>query len=247
MSAAALASGPSLAERVTDLLERVDYRLAVTPEEKEAVYRLRYQAYLREGAIGPSFVKKLADRFEDSPNGYTFGVYIDGELASSLRIHVASQENSDTPAVDAFADILMPEIEAGKTIIDNNRFVADHNFSRAFPALPYVTVRLGYMASKFFDATLGLATVRKEHQAFYKRFFGFTSLAEPRFYPTLTKPLGLMSIYQPEVRDHAAKRYPFFWSSYTERRMLFERPVPMHRMPMPQRPHLVHEDARLNA
>jgi hypothetical protein len=32
----------ALADRVMGLLERVDYRRADTPEEKEAVYRLRY-------------------------------------------------------------------------------------------------------------------------------------------------------------------------------------------------------------
>ena len=37
--------------RGSDLLEHVDYRLAQTPEEKEEIYRLRYRAYLREGAI----------------------------------------------------------------------------------------------------------------------------------------------------------------------------------------------------
>ena len=40
-----------LPERSSDLLEHVDYRLAETPEEKDEIYRLRYRAYLREGAI----------------------------------------------------------------------------------------------------------------------------------------------------------------------------------------------------
>ena len=39
-------------ERSADPLEHVDYRLAETPEEKDEIYRLRYRAYLREGAIG---------------------------------------------------------------------------------------------------------------------------------------------------------------------------------------------------
>ena len=41
-------------ERSTDPLEHVDYRLAELPEEKDEIYRLRYRAYLREGAILPS-------------------------------------------------------------------------------------------------------------------------------------------------------------------------------------------------
>ena len=40
--------------RSSDLLDQVDYRLAQTPEEKEEIYKLRYRAYLREGAVQPS-------------------------------------------------------------------------------------------------------------------------------------------------------------------------------------------------
>ena len=41
-------------ERRADPLEHIDYRRADTPEEKDSIYRLRYRAYLREGAILPS-------------------------------------------------------------------------------------------------------------------------------------------------------------------------------------------------
>ena len=37
------------AERGIELLDRVDYRLAETPAEKETIYRLRYRAYLQRG------------------------------------------------------------------------------------------------------------------------------------------------------------------------------------------------------
>ena len=52
----ALKSDPakSLSDRVLALLERVNYRRADTAEEREAIFRLRYEAYLREGAIPPS-------------------------------------------------------------------------------------------------------------------------------------------------------------------------------------------------
>ena len=40
--------------RSSDLLDSVDYQLARTPAEKEAIYHLRYRAYLREGAVKES-------------------------------------------------------------------------------------------------------------------------------------------------------------------------------------------------
>ena len=50
-------------ERGIELLDRVDYRLAETEADKEAIYRLRYRAYLNEGAIEPNSERMVTDRF----------------------------------------------------------------------------------------------------------------------------------------------------------------------------------------
>ncbi|HEX5779948.1 MAG TPA: hypothetical protein VFY21_13990 [Xanthobacteraceae bacterium] len=186
---------------------------------------MRYDAYLREGAIAPDFSKRLADRFEELENTWTFGVYIDGLLASSFRLHVAQAGSTDTPAMEVFPEILKSEIEAGKTIVDPSRFVADWTVARRYPELPYLTVRLGYMAAEYFETDLVLATVRTEHQAFYKRVFGHREVCPPRSYLTLTKPLSLMTLDYPAARERILRRHPFFRSTLFERRMLFERTV----------------------
>lgn len=207
----------------SELLDRVDYRLAETEAEKEAIYALRYRAYLHEGAIEPRADRRLKDRFDDAPNSWIFGVFVDGGLASSLRISVATPDNPDTPAVDAFSDILLPEIAKGKIIVDPNRFVAEPNLK--LPHLPYMTLRLAYVACSYFNADIGTATARAEHQAFYRRVFMHEALCPPRPYPTLTKPLALMAVDFPALREKVYARYPYFRSSYFERRMLFERSV----------------------
>jgi hypothetical protein len=205
----------------SELLDKVDYRLAETEAEKEAIYSLRYRAYLHEGAIEPREDRRLADRFDDAPNSWTFGVFVDGQLASSLRISVATPDYPDSPAVDAFPDILKPQLALGKTIVDPNRFVAEPTLK--LPHLPYMTLRLAYVACSYFNADLGTATARAEHQAFYRRVFLHEPLCPPRPYPTLTKPLGLMAVDFPALREKVFTRYPYFRSSYFERRMLFER------------------------
>jgi hypothetical protein len=210
-------------ERSVDLLDQVAYRLAETEVEKENIYNLRYRAYLNEGAIEPRADQRLADRFDELPNSWTFGVYLDGELISSVRISVASPEHSDTPAVDAFPDLLEPELAMGKVIVDPNRFVADPVRRTKYPQLPYITLRLAYVACEHFDADLGTATVRKEHQAFYRRVFLHQPLCAPRPYPTLTKPLCLMAVDYPKMREKVFQRYPLFRSTQAERRMLFGR------------------------
>jgi hypothetical protein len=227
-------SGSRLLTRGAQLLDRTDYRLAETEADKEAIYRLRYRAYLHEGAIEPRIDRRLTDRFDNLPNSWIFGVYFDGQLASSIRISLATRDNPEAPAVDAFRDLLEPQLARGKVIVDPNRFVADPLRKDKFAELPYMTVRLGYVACAYFNADIGTATVRQEHQAFYRRVFLQEALCTPRPYPTLTKPLCLMAADYLSVRERIFERYPCFRSSYFERRKLFER-SPLER----DRPELV--------
>lgn len=216
-------TGSRAFNRGHDLLDRVDYRLAETETDREAIYRLRYRAYLHEGAIEPRGDQRLTDKFDQLPNSWIFGIYVDDVLASSIRISVATSQNPTTPAVNAFADLLEPELADGKIIVDPNRFVADPENRSKIPELPYLTVRLGYVACGHFNADIGTATVRAEHRAFYRRVFLQQSRCGPRPYPTLTKPLCLMAAHYPTVRDKIFERYPYFRSSHSERQGLFDR------------------------
>ena len=214
---------PMAMGRTSDPLDQVDYRLAQTPEEKDEIYRLRYRAYLREGAIKSSPDGRVIDQYEDAPNAWTFGVYFHGELYSSIRVSVLTPEWRMSPSVELFGEVLHPQLDKGRVIIDSTRFVADPEKARNFPELPYVTVRLGSMAGVHFNADYGLAIVRPEHQAFYRRVFLHETWCEPRLYPGLVKPVGLMAAHLPTVRDRVLARYPFLRSSAFERRILFDR------------------------
>lgn len=216
----------SFSDSIADLLDRIDYRLANTAEEREKISRLRYQAYLREGAIHPNSSKSFADRYDDMDNGYLFGLYIEGELASSIRIQICSKEHPHSPSLDAFRDVLQPKLDAGTVIIDATRFVADEGLSKRFRALPYVTVRLNWLAAGYFANGYSLAAVRPEHARFYQRTFGLRLICEARPYPNLTKPLCLLASDYQSVADYVHQRYPFFRSTFFERRMLFERIAP---------------------
>jgi len=210
-------------QRSTDPLEHVDYRLAATREEKDEIYRLRYRAYLREGAILPSASERVTDRYDDVPNTWIFGIYLHGELYSSIRVSVLNSEWRGSPSSDMFADIVHPELDRGLTIIDPTRFVADPEKAKRFPELPYVTVRLGWIACGYFNADIGLANVRPEHRAFYRKVFLQEPLGEPRLHPGLIKPVGLVAAHYPSIREKVFQRFPFMRSSAFERRMLFER------------------------
>ena len=65
--------------------------------------------------------------------------------------------------------------------------------------------------------------MRAEHRAFYRRVFLQEPLCEPRLFPGLLKPVGLMAAHYPTLREKVFARYPYLHSSAFERRMLFER------------------------
>lgn len=223
MSSAPTSTSKSPLERGLEMLDQVDYRLARTEEEKEAIYRLRYRAYLNEGAIALNADQRNTDRYDEMPNTWVFGVYIEGVLASSIRISVALPDYPTSPSVDVFSDILLPELARGRVIVDPTKFVADPDRAKRFPELPYVTVRLGYLACGYFNADIGLATVRAEHQAFYRRVFLQKPMCEPRTFPGLLKPVGLMAADYLTIRDRVFARFPFMRSTPVEQRALFER------------------------
>jgi N-acyl-L-homoserine lactone synthetase len=220
----AAAANSTAGRRGLDLLDHVDYRLAQTAEEKEEVYDLRYRAYLREGAILPSEGGRVTDEYDDLANSFIFGIYIGGELCSSIRISILTPQRRESLSAGMFPDLIDPELDQGKVIVDPTRFVADHEKARRFPALPYVTVRLGYVACAYFDADIGLANVRPEHRAFYRKVFLQEPWGEPRLYSGLIKPVGLVAAHYPSIRDRVFERFPFMRSSAFERRMLFQRP-----------------------
>jgi hypothetical protein len=224
MSALSVESRLRLADRVERLLERVDYRRADTAEERAAIYRLRYQAYRREGAIAPNLSEQFSDPVDERDNVWLFGVYIDGTLASSIRMSIALPGSTYIPALDVFSDVLLGDIMAGRRVVDPTRFVTDREQSRCYPELPYVTIRLPWAAMEFFGARSLLATVRAEHQAFYARLLGHRAVCPPRPYPNLQKPISLMTLDYADARERVHHRHPFFRSTYFERRMLFERP-----------------------
>jgi hypothetical protein len=223
VTAVSMALPSSLNDRATQLLDAVDYRLAEISEEKEAIYRLRYDAYLREGAIAPNSSHRFADPIDEQENCWIFGVYIDGALASAIRLSVTIPTCIDLPALHVFSDLLTPKIEAGELIVDPTRFVADRTSSRLHPELPYITLRLPWMAMEYFQADIMLATVRTEHQAFYKRLWGSQLICPARPYPGLDKPISLMTCDYQDVREKVLRRLPFFRSSSLERRKLFDR------------------------
>jgi hypothetical protein len=208
--------------RGSGLFDRVDYRPIETREEKDQLYLMRYRAYRQGGLIPPSETERMRDPYDDTPNAWTFGVYVDGELCSSVRLHVLTAEQRMSYTTELFGDILHPRLDKGEVFVDPARFVADPEKAQRYPELPYLTLRLAYLACEYFNADTGLALVRAGHQSFYRRVFLHQTIAEPRQFPNALVKVALMASDFRGLREQVLGRFPILRSSAFERRMLFQ-------------------------
>lgn len=174
--------------------------------------------------IGERADLRLYDKeYDNTPNAYLTMTSIRGEFASTCRIHVANSIDETLPSRAVFSDLIDPYLRAGLTVVDPTRLAANLEASRAYPELPFLALRPGWLAGAHFGADIGLVSVAVEHMAFYQRVFGYEPLCEPREYPLLTFKVVCMALRFPEARDSVEARYPFFSSTKAERDALFGR------------------------
>ena len=215
---------PSFNDRAVSLMERLHYRRAVNDDDRDALFQLRYEGYLRDGGIGPNATGRFSDAWDDTDNVDLIGVYLDGQLAASVRIHV-SGDDGDIPASDVFGDVVRPYIERGQRLVDATRFVIASDHARTSAHMPFVTLRAVAMAAEFYEAYGLLATVRSEHAPVYRRVTGHRQLSEPRAYPRLRKPIMCMLAETTSLATGPYAKHPFLRSTAKERAALFARPT----------------------
>ncbi len=221
---------------VEQVLERTEYRRCDRGEDYEDICRLRYRAYRSHGFVAETPDQVTSDSMDDLPNCYRFGVFIDGELVSTVRVHHITREQPWGPAMTAFGDILGPRLERGESFINPSLLAADPELSQSSRYIPFITLRLGIAANAYFDADHCLVLIRKEHTAFYKRVFLADPVGEPKTYPPFTVPVWLYGMDCAEKTQTLYKRFPFFRSTPTEQRLLFGRqqaqePAPLTILP----------------
>ena len=164
------------------------------------------------------------DDLDEAPNCYKFGIYVDGVLVSTLRIHHACAATPQSPSTTVYGDILRPMMAKGMSFVDPSRFAADPDWSRVFPQIPYLTLRLAGMACFHFDAPYCLSTIREEHAGFYKRIYCSEKIGELRNYPGLNYPVVLYRADVNAIRERSFSRFPFFKSTPMEQRLMFGKP-----------------------
>jgi hypothetical protein len=209
-------------DRVLHLLDRVGHRRARTRREIDAVYRLRREAASRRGL--EAYAEALSDEALDkAPNTWITTTFIDGDLASTLRIRLIVGENDGLQSLHVFSDIVKPYLRDGHTIIDASRLVTSLEYSKRFPEIPYIALRPAWLAAEYFGADFIVTIACEEHQPFYRRIFGYEPWCEPRRYPYLNCEASCMGLEFRAVKERVEANCPVLRSSQSERDALFRR------------------------
>ena len=209
--------------RVMETLDKVEYRRADTPEEKEVIFRARYEAYRREDSIPPNKTGLFSDELDESPNVWMIGIYIDGVMASTLRLHIGSSLQHILPVTEVFPDKVLPLLETGAIVIDVTRQTSRLEFVRAYPFLTLLTMRAAFIAEYYFDADYITAACKPEYEAAFRRLSGCVNWAPTRPYPLLAKPTLLMGHDCKMNRAAMRERYPYVVSTPEIQRALYGR------------------------
>jgi hypothetical protein len=214
----------AFARGILEFLDRVEYRRCDKGEDLENIYRLRYKSYLASGMVSANHERVVTDALDDLPNSMRFGIHVDGNLVSTLRLHHVTAEQNLSPSTSVYADILQPRLERGESFIDPSRFAADPDWTTQLPHLPYITLRLAAMACVYFAPDYCLSTIRPDHAAFYRRVFDARQVGDLRPFPALNYQVVLYQAHYAGVARRTGIRYPFFKSTPVEQRLMFGEP-----------------------
>ena len=213
---------PRFADRVAEMLGRVEHRPAICQADREAAYRLRYEAYLRQNLLNERLDATLYDEvYDKSPNSLITMTYIDGELASTVRVHIITDEAAISPALDVFPDVLEARLRERRVIIDPSRLAARADIAKRFPELPYFALRPPWMAAHHFNAGFIVVSCAIGHLGYYRRTFRAQAWSDLRSYPKVTAKVVCVGLEFPAERDSVEARYPSFRSTPAEREALF--------------------------
>ena len=161
------------------------------------------------------------EAYDESPNSLTTLTYIDGELASTVRVHVVDNEAAVSPALDVFPDVLAPLLKGRRVVIDPSRLAARAEMAGKFPELPYFAGRPPWMAARHFNADFIVVSCAAGHVGYYRRTFRGEAWSGLRSYPKVTAKVVCMGLEFAHKGNSVEARYPSFRSTPAEREALF--------------------------
>jgi hypothetical protein len=123
--------------QLSDFSKRVTCRLARSYAERDAIFKLRYQAYLRAGSISQNSFGRHIEPADHAANAYLMGLYVDRRLVSSLRLQVGSATTPNFSSLELFPHAFEPILRDNKTVVDMGGVAGDGQLARSYVWLPF--------------------------------------------------------------------------------------------------------------
>lgn len=172
--------------------------IASCAQTREEVFRLRYRAYLHEGAI--EFNKN--EIFSDGYDALSTSVLIyvaepDGKIVGSLRFSVQPPSLNgfsrplSCPEFLVFPEELKDLSADNRPIASGSRFSIEPNHEKS-PKIAILLLLAEAKAAKASGAKWGIATARGLHVRLYERFH-LRQISEPRRMPGLKYKYALLA------------------------------------------------------
>tara|TARA_R110002012_G_scaffold248798_8_gene425214 strand:- start:3883 stop:4572 length:690 start_codon:yes stop_codon:yes gene_type:complete len=195
--------------QVIKALNHVRYKVLTKDQDLEKIYRLRYNCYRAESSIAKNEHGIMTDGFDETANCVHVAIEMEGAIQAAVRLHMVSRLLPVSPTLEVFPEVL-DRVKRGQTVLDPTRFVIDPSARQKRVPVHFLALRIPFLAAMFYDVDLALAPVRAEHTAFYRRYLGYKQEMEPRGYPSLRKPIHLLTANFREQRDDVLARTPVF-------------------------------------
>lgn len=206
---------------LSDFSERVTGRLARSYAERDAIFKLRYQSYLRAALIPQNAFRRYIEPGDHANNSCLLGLRVDRRLIGCLRLQVGRAASSDFPALEPFSRVLQPLLRGGKTLVHMSCVATHSELAQSYVWLPYAILRAWIGAAEYFQADYIAAAVAPQHRLFYRRLLGCDVHAGSPTRPHSFAPMGLVTL---DFAASAARIYenlPFLRSTRSERQQLF--------------------------
>ena len=160
--------------------------IANTDEEKQAVYRLRYQSYRHDDVIEPSHNKMFRDEYDDLPSSRIIYVEQSGKgVVGSLRFTLRTPTSTKVTSSEykSFPDILEP-IAAKQSIVCANRLCIAPESTNKSQILAYL-LAAKIFGSDYIEADYAIAATTTNKLKFYKHLLGMQQISDTRKLPGL--------------------------------------------------------------
>ena len=181
---------------------RITCTLAETPQDRDAVYRLRYHCYRRAQSIDPCANERFSDSYDALPNHFSFLAQAgSANHLATVRISVVRPDLGWTsaPSQKVFGDHPAFQRITRGSFVEASRLCFVEQARR--DVLMQVVSYLAALADLYEVDSL-VACPRVEQSPIYERLFGFVQLAEPRQYFGVKFATSLLGVSRAQLHHH---------------------------------------------